>query len=117
MLENDLCLPSIKPGGNGALEGAGIIISKAHRPTVFDLTSEEWAATEVLLLQAKAHLDASYAPDGYNAGWSAGEVGGQHIMHAYFHVIPRSPDEPMAGRGIHSHLKSAENRRRSPVKP
>ncbi|ACO46184.1 HIT family protein [Deinococcus deserti] len=116
VLENDLCLLSIKPSENGALEGAGIIIPKAHRPTVFDLTTEEWAATQTLLHQTRDHLDAGLAPDGYNVGWNVGELGGQHIMHAHFHVIPRFADEPMAGRGIRSHLKSVENRRASLLK-
>ncbi|WP_135228994.1 HIT family protein [Deinococcus fonticola] len=113
VLENELCLLSIKPSETGALEGAGIIIPKAHRPTVFDLTPQEWVATQELLLQAKAHLDATLAPDGYNAGWNVGEVGGQHVMHAHFHVMPRFQDEPRAGQGIRSHLKDAGNRRRS----
>ncbi|MCD0174679.1 HIT family protein [Deinococcus sp. 14RED07] len=113
VLENDHCLLSIKPSETGALEGAGIIVPKAHRPTVFDLTPQEWAATQDLLLQARAHLEAVLTPDGYNAGWNVGVVGGQHVMHAHFHVIPRFRDEPMAGRGIRSHLKGAENRHRT----
>jgi diadenosine tetraphosphate (Ap4A) HIT family hydrolase len=112
VLENDHCLLSIKPSETGALDGAGIIVPKAHRPTVFDLTPQEWAATHDLLLQARVHLDTTLAPDGFNAGWNVGEVGGQHVMHAHFHVIPRFRDEPRAGQGIRSHLKGAENRRR-----
>ncbi|UBV44513.1 HIT family protein (plasmid) [Deinococcus taeanensis] len=111
VLENDLCLLSIKASETGALEGAGIIVPKAHRVTAFDLTAGEWAATQELLLQVKAHLDAQLAPDGYNVGWNVGDVGGQHVMHAHLHVIPRFADEPKAGQGIRSHLKSAENRR------
>ncbi|GGL17550.1 HIT family protein [Deinococcus radiotolerans] len=96
-LENDLCLLSSKPSETGALESAGVIVSKAHRPTVFDLTPQKWAATQDLLLQARVHLDATLALDGYNAGWNVGKVGGQHVMHAHFHVIPRFQDEPLAG--------------------
>ncbi len=62
-------------------------------------------------MQARAYLDAVLAPDGYNAGWNVGAVGGQHVMHAHLHVIPRFRDEPLAGRGIRSHLKVVENRR------
>lgn len=110
-LENDLCLLSIKPAASGLLEGAGIIVPRAHRESVFDLTEAEWTATRDLLTRARAHLDATLAPDGYNVGWNVGHVGGQHVMHAHLHVIPRFRDEPLAGQGIRSHLKSDANRR------
>lgn len=34
------------------LPGSGIIVPKAHRPSPFDFTPEEWAATHSLLLKA-----------------------------------------------------------------
>ena len=72
----------------GLLEGAGVIVPKIHRETVFDLTEEEWGATYSLLKEMKKHLDKEYEPQGYNLGWNCGEVGGQHVFHAHFHVIP-----------------------------
>ena len=59
----------------------------------------------------KRTVDKKYHPDAYNVGWNCGEVGGQHIMHAHLHVIPRFNDEPYAGKGIRHWLKGTENKR------
>ncbi|MBA3471485.1 MAG: HIT domain-containing protein [Herpetosiphonaceae bacterium] len=109
VLENALCLFLQMP--EPVLIGAGIIIPRSHRETVFDLTPAEWVATYDLLGQVKALLDASHAPAGYNVGWNSGATGGQHIFHAHLHVIPRYVDEPLAGKGIRHWLKQPENRR------
>jgi histidine triad (HIT) family protein len=94
------------------LEGTGVIVPRKHRETVFDLTIEEWEATYALLQEVKKYLDERYAPQGYNLGWNCGEVGGQHIFHSHFHVIPRYIDEPLAGKGIRYMFKNALNQRR-----
>jgi histidine triad (HIT) family protein len=94
----------------GALQHSGVIIPVAHRPTAFDLTDAEIAATFRLLTKVKAWMDAEFAPDGYNLGWNCNAVGGQSLMHAHFHVIPRFAQEPLAGQGIRALLKSDANR-------
>jgi histidine triad (HIT) family protein len=93
------------------LEGSGLIVPKKHRETVFDLTQEEWNATYTLLRDVKEYLDDKHQPQGYNLGWNCGEVGGQHIFHAHFHVLPRFVDEPLAGKGIRYMFKSSNNNR------
>jgi len=93
------------------LDGAGVIIPKSHRETVFDLTEDEWRDTFALMQQVKALLDNQYAPDGYNIGWNCGQVGGQEVLHAHLHVIPRYQDEPFAGKGMRYWLKQETNRR------
>ena len=93
------------------LEGAGVIVPRMHRETAFDLTKEEWNATYTLLQEVKKHIDKEFKPDGYNLGWNCGEVGGQHIFHAHFHVLPRYEDEPLAGKGIRHMFKGRENQR------
>ena len=93
------------------LEGAGLIVPKKHRETAFDLTIEEWNATYSLLKDVKNYLDERYHPQGYNLGWNCGEIGGQHIFHSHFHVLPRYEDEPLAGKGIRYMFKSADNKR------
>lgn len=97
------------------LEGAGLIIPKIHRETAFDLTREEWDATYSLLIEVKKYLDEKYQPKGYNLGWNCGEVGGQHIMHSHFYVLPRYEDEALAGKGIRYMFKGYENKRSSNV--
>jgi len=93
------------------LEGSGLIITRAPRETVFDLSPEEWMATFALLQEAKAYLDETLHPDGYNVGWNVGRVGGQGLAHVHLHVIPRFKDEPFAGKGIRYLLKQPENKR------
>jgi histidine triad (HIT) family protein len=93
----------------GALEHSGVIIPVAHRETVFDLTPEEFQATYTLLHEVKRYMDEEFRPDGYNVGWNCGKVGGQHVFHAHMHVIPRFRDEPLAGMGIRTYLKSDAN--------
>ena len=95
------------------LEGAGVIVPKAHRETAFDLTPEEWEATYLLLQDVKAYLDETHNPKGYNLGWNCGDIGGQHIFHSHFHVLPRYEDEPLAGKGIRYLFKNEANRRRA----
>ncbi|MCB0078799.1 MAG: HIT family protein [Anaerolineales bacterium] len=106
VLENAHCRFLQQP--DPTLAGAGVIVPRRHRDSVFDLSAEEWAATGELLRQAKALLDERHAPDGYNVGWNTGEVGGQEIFHAHCHVIPRYADEPLAGKGIRYWLKQEE---------
>lgn len=107
--ENENC--GFYLGNEAVLRGSGIIIPKAHRLTVFDLTPEEWRSTYELLQVAKSHIVKVISPDGFSVGWNCGDVGGQYIHHAHLHVIPRFSDEPYAGRGIRSWLKNPENLR------
>ncbi|SIS63656.1 HIT family protein [Salimicrobium flavidum] len=93
------------------LEGSGLIVPWQHRETVFDLTEEEWKGTYRLLQEVKNYIDSNHNPQGYNLGWNCGEVGGQHIFHAHFHVIPRYEDEPLARKGIRYLFKNENNRR------
>lgn len=94
----------------GALKHSGIIIPVTHRETVFDLTENEIVATFRLLAQVKRWMDEQFKPAGYNVGWNCGATGGQEVFHAHMHVMPRFPQEPLAGRGIRSWLKSEANR-------
>lgn len=95
------------------LVGSGMIITKKHRETVFDLTEEEFLDTYTLLNKVKKVLDEELNPDGYNVGWNCYPVGGQTVPHAHLHIIPRFKDEPLAGKGIRHHLKQKGNLRES----
>lgn len=109
LIEGDLCY--FMDTGDPVLIGGGMILPRAHREIVFDLTDEEWLETQALLHQARGYLDQNYHPDGYNVGWNCGEAAGQDTPHAHLHVIPRFKDEPFAGHGIRYHLKQPENAR------
>ena len=93
----------------GALKHSGVIIPVQHKETVFDLSEAEIIATFQLLSIVKKWMDESFAPDGYNIGWNCGRTGGQEVFHAHMHVIPRFRQEPLAGTGIRTLLKSAAN--------
>lgn len=112
-LENEHCLFLQRIGENQALQGSGIIVPRAHRPTVFDVTADEWMATYDLLTRVHDQMVRELNPDGFNVGWNCGEAGGQSIHHAHLHVIPRFDDEPFAGKGIRHWLKSEANLRPS----
>lgn len=92
------------------LQQGGMIIPHRHATAPFELTEAEWSDTFALLMEAKAHLDATM-PDGYTVGWNVGRVGGQTVDHAHLHIIARFADEPLAGQGLRHHLKQPINRR------
>jgi diadenosine tetraphosphate (Ap4A) HIT family hydrolase len=109
LLEGERCL--FIETRDPVLAHSGMIVPRAHRETVFDLTPDEWAETHALLQRARELLDQTCQPDGYNVGWNSGAVGGQEVFHAHLHIIPRFADEPLAGRGIRYAIKQPENRR------
>jgi len=94
----------------GALKHSGVIIPIQHRETVFDLSEQEIVATFRLLSIVRHWMDENFSPDGYNVGWNCGKVGGQEVLHAHMHVIPRFRQEPLAGAGIRTLLKSDANK-------
>ena len=94
----------------GSLKHSGVIVPIEHRRTVFDLTQAEIVATFQLLSVVKDWMDRTFAPDGYNIGWNCEKAGGQTVLHAHLHVIPRFRQEPLAGQGIRALLKSDANR-------
>jgi len=110
-ISNALCL--YLASEDPILVGSGIIVPRAHRRDVFDLSQEEWAATFQLLVRVRAMIDRELAPDGYNVGWNCGLAAGQEVFHAHMQVIPRFGDEPLAGKGIRYWLKQEANRRGS----
>jgi histidine triad (HIT) family protein len=101
----------------GVLVGSGVIIPLRHAETVFDLTLGEVTASFQLLAEVKRWMDATYQPQGYNVGWNCWVVGGQDVMHAHMHVIPRFAQEPYAGRGIRYWMKQEANRRGDQSQP
>ena len=110
LFDRDLVVYLQAPRHQGSLKFSGMIVPKAHRETVFDMTREEISATFALLAEVRAWLDSTYNPDGYTIGWNCYPVGGQSVMHAHMHVLPRFNKEPMAGQGLRAELKSERNK-------
>src|SRR5215467_9766112 len=93
LYENERCLfANADHGDDGAPAGSGVIVPKAHRATVFDLTPEEITATFELLAEVRPALDERYRPDGYLIGWNSFEAAGQVVPHAHLHVLLRYAD-------------------------
>lgn len=79
--------------------GHTLIIPKRHCVTYFDLTKEEIEEMFELSMKVKEHLDKEYQPDGFNVGFNCLEAGGQSVMHAHMHVIPRYKGDSENPRG------------------
>jgi diadenosine tetraphosphate (Ap4A) HIT family hydrolase len=110
VLENALCAFANSEAEHEPW-GSGIIVPKAHRPTVFELTPDELAATFDLLARARPILDERYRPDGFTIGWNCYAASGQWIPHAHLHVLLRFADEPRSGQGLRWSLRQPDNRR------
>ena len=110
VFRDDLVVYAENERYQGALKHSGVIVPVRHAETVFDLSEAEIVATFRMLAKVKAWMDGRVAPDGYNVGWNCGATGGQEVFHAHLHVLPRFRQEPLAGEGIRSWLKSDANR-------
>lgn len=97
---------------DGELKHGGMIITKRHIPTPFDINSEEWTRLHELLPTFKSLVD-EHAPHGYNLGWNVHSVGGQNVEHAHLHLIGRYDDEPLAGKGLRYAFKQSDNKRKN----
>lgn len=97
-------LAYVRRDGYPVSKGHTLIIPRRHVRSLFDCTAEERQALLTLLEQAKAALDRTLRPDGYNIGINDGAAAGQTVMHLHIHLIPRyqgDKDDPRGGvRGI-----------------
>lgn len=89
LLKNQSCLFVAAEHSVGGFRGAGIIIPKLRKSSLFDFTDRELLDTFALLKQVRKFIDKKYQPDGYTIGWNVGEVEGKEICYAYLHIVPR----------------------------
>ena len=97
LFENELALAFFD--GMPVSKGHTLIIPKRHSRNYFELTKEEILAIFELSQKVKEYLDKQYHPDGYNVGFNVDEAGGQSVMHAHMHVIPRYKGDAPNPRG------------------
>lgn len=69
--------------------GHTLVIPRRHVRSLFELTEIERDCMFELLAQAKAELDHSFQPDGFNIGINDGAAAGQTVQHLHLHLIPR----------------------------
>ena len=98
--ETALCLWD----GYPVSRGHALLVPMRHVATWFDATPAEQSALIELLDLAKAHIDARYAPDGYNIGINCGASAGQTIFHLHVHLIPRYAGDVADPRGGVRHV-------------
>lgn len=79
--------------------GHTLIISRRHVGSFFELSDEERASMLSLLGQAKAEIQASHSPQGYNIGINDGPDAGQTVPHLHIHLIPRYAGDVPDPRG------------------
>ncbi len=69
--------------------GHTLVIPLRHIGSFFELTAVERDCMFELLVRAKAELDHTFQPDGFNIGINDGAASGQTVPHLHLHLIPR----------------------------
>lgn len=70
--------------------GHSLVIPKRHAVTVMDTTAEEWIAMSELVRELAIAIEKATGADGLNIKMNNREHGGQDVMHAHVHVVPRT---------------------------
>lgn len=79
--------------------GHTLIIPRRHVSSLFELTPQERAELFALLDEARAGLEQTRRPDGYNIGVNDGPAAGQTVPHLHIHLIPRYLGDKADPRG------------------
>ena len=79
--------------------GHTLVIPRRHIGSFFELTDAERACMVELLAKAKAELDLSFQPHGFNIGINEGAAAGQTVPHLHLHLIPRYRGDAPDPRG------------------
>ena len=70
-------------------KGHSLIIPKFHTANYFDLSTKQQTACWQMVNQVQEIITKKYQPDGFNLGFNVNQAGGQKVMHAHIHLIPR----------------------------
>ena len=79
--------------------GHALLVTRRHVADWFDATGDEHRSLIVGLERARATIEATHQPAGYNIGVNIGVAGGQTIGHLHIHLIPRYPGDVPDPRG------------------
>ncbi|HEY8202743.1 MAG TPA: HIT family protein, partial [Actinomycetota bacterium] len=69
--------------------GHCLVVTKEHRPTVYEITDEDGAAAMSAARRVALAIRDGLKPDGLNLHQSNGAVAGQVVPHFHIHLIPR----------------------------
>lgn len=91
-----------------ASPGHALLIPKRHVASWFDASPEEKAELVTAIDQARAAIEETRSPDGYNIGMNIGAAAGQTVFHLHLHVIPRYSGDVSNPRGGVRHVLSGK---------
>lgn len=74
------------PASNGHV----LVIPKAHRADIYELSQPHADAVWRATLRVANAIRAALEPDGLTVRQANGSIAGQHIWHFHIHLIPRS---------------------------
>ncbi|MGH2688664.1 MAG: HIT family protein, partial [Actinomycetota bacterium] len=69
--------------------GHCLVVTRAHHPTVYELTDADGAAVMAAARRVGTAIRAGLDPDGLNLHQSNGVAAGQVVGHFHLHLIPR----------------------------
>ena len=79
--------------------GHTLVVPREHKASLFDLSAQSQAAIWQLVGEVRHDLNLKLTATGFNIGLNDGRSGGQTVMHAHVHVIPRYKDDVPDPRG------------------
>lgn len=92
--EDETLAVVLAPAPGGGIEGHGLVITRRHVPTVFDLTREEQEAVARAVFRLARALRSAFDLDGLLFEQRNGVAAGQSVPHVHFHVVPRRTGAP-----------------------
>ena len=69
--------------------GHTLVVPKKHSQNIFDIASEDWAATAETVRQVATAVEKGLGADGVNIAMNNREHAGQVVHHPHVHIIPR----------------------------
>ena len=91
-------------------KGHAFVIPKRHVPSIWKMTTEEYADAFAVLKQVKDLIQDQFSPNGFNIGVNCGEAAGQTVFHAHIHLIPRyTGDVPNPRGGVRNIIPGKGN--------
>ncbi len=80
--------------------GHTVVIPRAHRETLADLSEEELVTLVRAARNAEDLLERALHPDGFTVGINQGKAAGQAVPHLHVHILPRFEND--GGGSVHS---------------
>ncbi len=83
-----------------ATRGHVLVVTKEHRSDMLEMTAAELSDAVQLMARVGAAAESAFGCPGINFLNNLGEIAGQKVMHAHFHVLPRYEDDSIDTIGM-----------------